>query len=60
MQPEAMRSHQAYSGLGYGGVPENPLIPMKAEVPPPVDPTEPGSGSYGAMLEGRNPAPSEP
>jgi hypothetical protein len=59
-QAEAMRSFQAYGGLGYGGVPESPLIPIRPEVPPPVDPNEPGSGSYGAMLEGRNPAPSEP
>ncbi len=59
-QTEAMRGYQAYSGAGYGGVPENPLIPIRPEVPPPVDPNEPGSGSYGAMLEGRNPAPSEP
>jgi hypothetical protein len=62
--PDAMPAYQAYAGYrgpyAYGGVPEDPLIPLKAEVPPPVDPNEPGSGSYGAMLEGRNPAPSEP
>ncbi len=59
MRSEAIWRDQAY-GVGYGGVPENPLIPIKPEVPPPVDPNEPASGSYGAMLEGRNPAPSEP
>lgn len=42
--------------IGYGAVPESPLIPIRNETPPPVDPNEPASGSYGAMLQGRNPA----
>ncbi|WP_020176699.1 hypothetical protein [Methyloferula stellata] len=52
--------YEAYAARGYGGVPENPLIPIRPEVPPPVDPNEPASGSYGAMLEGRNPANTTP
>jgi hypothetical protein len=55
------RAFQAYGGSygtyhGYNHVPFDPLVPLKPEVPPPVDPNEPASGSYGAMLQGRNPA----
>jgi hypothetical protein len=54
------RAYQAYSGYSGGPSPNvfsyDPLIPLKQEVPPPVDPNEPASGSYGAMLQGRNPA----
>jgi hypothetical protein len=57
---QGMSPYQANAAYAYGHVPYDPLIPLRAEVPPAVDPNEPGSGSYGAMLEGRNPAPSEP
>ncbi len=48
--------YQANANYAYGHVPYDPLIPIRPEVPPPVDPNEPASVSYGAMLEGRNPA----
>jgi hypothetical protein len=58
MVRDAVLPYEAYAGAsrGYDGVPESPLIPIRPEVPPPVDPNEPASGSYGAMLQGRNPA----
>ncbi len=61
--PAIAPPYQAYAGPRgpyYGDVPHDPLIPLRHEIPPAVDPNEPGSGSYGAMLEGRNPAPGEP
>ncbi len=59
---DAVPPFEAYAGAsrGYDGVPESPLIPIRPEVPPAVDPNEPASGSYGAMLEGRNPANTTP
>lgn len=62
MAHDAVLPFEAYAGAsrGYDGVPESPLIPIRPEVPPPVDPNEPASGSYGAMLEGRNPANTTP
>jgi hypothetical protein len=58
----ARTAHQVDARGFYGrfyndGVHYNPLIPLKPEVPPLVDPNEKASGSYGAMFEGRNPAP---
>ncbi len=55
----ARTAHQVdarFAGRFYTNGHYNPLIPLKPEVPPPVDPNEKASGSYGAMLEGRNPA----
>lgn len=54
--PADAAPYQANAAYAYGRVPYDPLIPIRPEVPPPVDPNEPASGSYGAMLEGRNPA----
>ncbi len=30
------QNYTVHDGLGYGGVPEDPLIPIKPEVPPPI------------------------
>jgi len=54
-----MIAYQGYEGpayLGHAGIPQSPLIPLKTEIPPPVDPNEPVSGSYGAMVHGSNAA----
>jgi hypothetical protein len=54
-----MIAYQGYDGpayLGHAGIPQSPLIPLKTEIPPPVDPNEPVSGSYGAMVHGFNAA----
>ncbi len=49
----------AYAGA-YDPIPHNPLIPLRPEVPPPVDPNEPTSGSYGASIAGYNAGGSTP
>ncbi len=54
--PDPARETVPYQAYANGHVPYDPLIPIRPEVPPAVDPNEPASGSYGAMLEGRNPA----
>jgi hypothetical protein len=54
-----MIAYQGYDGpayLGHAGIPQSPLTPLKTEVPPPVDPNEAVSGSYGAMVHGFNAA----
>ncbi len=57
--PRAAASFSAYAGA-YNPVPHNPLIPLRPEVPPPVDPNEPASGSYGASIAGFNAGGSTP
>ncbi len=50
-----MIAYRGYDGpaySGHAGIPQSPLIPLKTEVPPSVDPNEPTSGSYGAMVHG--------
>ncbi len=59
VSPPPMIAYQGYDGpayLGHRGIPQSPLVPLKTEVPPPVDPDEPTSGSYGAMVHGFNAA----
>ncbi len=56
--PAPIGSYSAYAGAAssYAAVPHDPLVPLKQEVPPPVDPNEATSGSYGAMVNGSNSA----
>ena len=55
----AAASYSAYAGT-WSHVPYDALVPLKAEVPPPVDPNEPTSGSYGASIKGYNGGTSTP